>query len=233
MKNGQATLITAQDNGVNIISAEGKLFSVTSDGTGELGELKIIPKSLFGTQTAVGALDGSGKIAVLDLKSKKISSYSLEKLSAAADVALYENNLYVLSENIIYKYADAVIGGSKRTEWNSDLASDKLVALAADGNVYALNDAGKLIKYYKGKNEAEFDLQLSPSADSRIFTAKDSAFIYLADKTNKRVYVFDKANGGLKTSYDLAAAGQIQDISISTDGTVWILSADNKVWQIK
>jgi len=233
MKNGQATLITAQDNGVNIISAEGKLFSVASDGTGELGELKIIPKSLFGTQTAVGALDGSGKIAVLDLKSKKISSYSLEKLSAAADVALYENNLYILSENIIYKYADAVIGGSKRTEWNSDLASGKLVALAADGNIYALNDAGKLIKYYKGKNKAEFDLQLSPSADSKIFTAKDSAFIYLADKTNKKVYVFDKASGELKTSYDLSPAGQIQDISVSPNGTVWILSADNKVWQLR
>ncbi len=233
IKNGQATLITARDNGVNVISAEGKLFSVLPDGINELGELKLIPKFLFSTQTAVGALDGSGKIAVLDLKSKKISSYSLEKLSAAADIALYENNLYILSENIIYKYADAVIGGSKRTEWNSDPASGKLITLAADGNIYALNDAGKLIKYYKGKNEAEFDLQLSPSADSRIFTAKDSAFLYLADKTNKKVYVFDKSNGELKTSYDLTAAGQIQDISVSPDGIVWILSADNKVWTIR
>ncbi len=233
MKNGQATLVTVQDNGVNVISAEGKLFSVAPDRTGELGELKVTPKFLFSTQAAIGALDGSGKIAVLDLKSKKVSSYSLEKLSAAADVTLYENNLYVLSENIIYKYADAVVGGTKRTEWNSDPANGKLVALAADGNIYALNDAGKLIKYYKGKNETEFDLQLSPSADSRIFTAKDSAFIYLADKTNKRVYVFDKASGELKTSYDLSPAGQIQDISISPDGIVWILSVDNRIWQIK
>ncbi len=233
MKNGKATLITVRDSGVNIISAEGKLFSVAPDGTGELGELKVTPKFLFSAQTAIGALDGSGKIAVLDLKSKKVSSYSLEKLSAAADIALYENNLYVLSENIIYKYADAVVGGTKRTEWNSDPANGKLITLAADGNIYALNDAGKLIKYYKGKNEAEFDLQLFPSAGSRIFTAKDSAFLYLADKTNKKVYVFDKANGELKTSYDLATAGQIQDIFVSPDGTVWILSADNKVWQIK
>lgn len=233
MKNGQVTLITAQDDGVNIIGAEGKLFSVAPDDLNELGELKVVPKFLFSAQMAVGALDDSGKIAVLDLKSKKISSYSLEKLSAAADVALYENNFYVLSENAIYKYADAVIGGTKRTQWNSDPAGGKLIALAADGNIYALNDAGKLIKYYKGKNEAEFDLQFSPSADNKIFTAKDSAFLYLADKANKKVYVFDKSNGELKTSYDLSAAGQIQDIFVSPAGTVWILSADNKVWQIK
>jgi len=251
MKNGQAVLIMAlghspsgvalraeptgeaRDDGANVVSVEGKLFSVAPDGVNELGELKVTPKFLLDAQTVVGALDASGKFAVLDLKSKKISSYSLEKLSAAADAALYENNLYVLSENIIYKYADAVIGGTKRTEWNSDPASGKLITLAADGNIYALNDAGKLIKYYKGKNQAEFDLQLSPSAGSRIFTAKDSAFIYLADKTNKRVYVFDKASGELKTSYDLSAVGQIQDIFVSPAGTVWILSVDNKVWSIK
>jgi uncharacterized protein (DUF2267 family) len=233
MKNSQAVLITAQDNDVNVVSAEGKLFSIAPDGADELGELKVISKFLFSTQTVVGALDGSGKFAILDLKSKKISSYSLEKLSAATDTALYENNLYVLSENIIYKYADAVIGGTKRTEWNNDPANGKLITLAADGNIYALNDAGKLIKYYKGKNLAEFDLQLSPSADSRIFTAKDSAFLYLTDKTNKRAYVFDKASGELKTSYDLSAVGQIQDIFVSPAGTVWILSADSKVWQVK
>ncbi|MEK7153959.1 MAG: hypothetical protein AAB792_00170, partial [Patescibacteria group bacterium] len=224
MKNGQATLITARDDGVNMIGAEGKLFSAAPDELNELGELKVIPKFLFSARTAVGALDDSGKIAVLDLKSKKISSYSLEKMSATADVALYENNFYLLSENEIYKYADAVVGGTKRTQWNSEPISGKLIALAADGNIYALNDAGKLIKYYKGRNEAEFDLQLSPSADSKIFTAKDSAFLYLADKTNKKVYVFDKSSGELKTSYDLTAAGQIQDIFVSPAGTVWILS---------
>lgn len=233
IKNSQAVLITAQDSGANVISAEGKLFSVAPDGTNELGELKLTPKFLLDAQTVIGVLDNSGKFAVLNLKSKKTSFYSLEKLSVATDTALYENNLYVLSENIIYKYADAVIGGTKRTEWNNDPANGKLITLTADGNIYALNDAGKLIKYYKGKNQAEFDLQLSPSAGSRIFAAKDSAFLYLTDKTNKKVYIFDKASGELKTSYDLAAAGQIQDIFVSPAGTVWILSADSKVWQIK
>ncbi len=158
---------------------------------------------------------------------------ALAGIATDKNSALYEGNLYVLAETgmTIYKYVDAANGKTAQTTWGP--LESRAVAIAVDGNIYALNDAGKLIKYYKGKKESEFDLQLSPSADGRIFTAKDSAFIYLSDKTNKKVYVFDKASGELKTSYDLAAAGQIQDIFVSPAGAVWILSADNKVWSIK
>ena len=102
-----------------------------------------------------------------------------------------------------------------------------------DGNVYALNADGKLIKYFKGAKAGEVDLQLVPTAGSRIFTFKDSAFVYLADRTNGLVYVFDKATGELKTTYNLSLAGTINDIFISPDGSVWILSADNKVWVLR
>ena len=146
---------------------------------------------------------------------------------------LYEDNLYVLAETgmIIYKYADAAGGKTAQTVWGS--LESRALSIAIDGDIYALTEDGKLLKYFKGKKSGEFDLQITPPADSRIFTAKDSAFLYLADKINKKVYVFDKADGELKTSYDLAAAGQIQDISVSPNGTVWILSADNKVWQLR
>ena len=146
---------------------------------------------------------------------------------------LYEDNLYVLAETgtTIYKYVDAANGKTAQTIWGS--LESRAVAIAVDGDIYALTEDGKLLKYFKGKKLSEFDLQITPSTGSKIYTDKDSAFIYLADKTNKKVYIFDKASGELKTSYDLAAVGQIQDISVSQNGTVWILSADSKVWQIK
>ncbi len=168
--------------------------------------------------------------------SKIFASIVPEALAGVAtdkNSALYEDNLYVLAETgmTIYKYVDAANGKTAQTIWGS--LESRAVAIAVDGDIYALAEDGKLSKYFKGKKLSELDLQIIPSADSRIFTAKDSAFLYLADKTNKRVYIFDKASGELKTSYDLAATGQIQDISVSPDGTVWILSADNKVWTIR
>jgi hypothetical protein len=158
---------------------------------------------------------------------------ALAGVASDKNSALYEDNLYVLSETgtTIYKYADAAKGKTVQTVWGS--LESRAIAIAVDGDIYALNDGGKLTKYFKGKKLGEFDLQIAPPADSRIFTAKDSAFIYLADKTNRRVFVFDKANGELKISYNLTAVGKIQEVSVSANGTIWILSADNKVWSLK
>lgn len=72
-----------------------------------------------------------------------------------------------------------------------------------------------------------------PAEGSKILTGKDLAFVYLADKTNKRVYVFDKASGELKTTFKLDAVGTVQDIAVSQNGNVWVVSAEGKVWQIQ
>jgi hypothetical protein len=158
---------------------------------------------------------------------------ALAEAAADKNSVLYEDNLYVLDETgtTIYKYADAAKGKTAQTAWGS--LESRTIAIAVDGNIYALTEDGKLIKYFKGKKEGELDLQIAPSAGSKIFAFKDSAFLYLADKTNKKVYVFDKSSGELKTSYDLSASGEIQNVSVSSNGTIWILSANNKIWQVK
>jgi hypothetical protein len=233
LKNDFLILLTSFNDNLNIVASSGALFSATSANLTEIEKLKLSPKFLFSSQTGVAAFDGWEKLAVFNLKTKNMAFYTLKNPVSASDAALYENNLYILSENRIYKYLDALSGGVKQNEWLNDSSSGRLTAIAVDGNVFALNDEGKLIKYFKGKKLTEFDLQLSPSADSRIFTTKDSAFLYLADRINKKVYVFDKSSGELKASYDISSAGQVQDIAINQAGAVWILSTDNKVWQIQ
>jgi len=158
---------------------------------------------------------------------------ALVEIVGNKDAVLYEDNLYVLAETgmTIYKYTDAAKGKTIQSVWGS--LESGAIAIAVDGNIYTLTDAGKLVIYFKGKKTGELDLQIAPSAGSRIYAVKDSAFVYLADKANRKVYVFDKSSGELETSYDLSAAGKIQDISVSPNGTIWILSTDNKVWQIK
>lgn len=233
MNNGQMVLITAANGVPSVVNSEGALFSAAPDRSTELGRFKTGTKFLFGTETVIAAFDGLGELAVFNLKSKNIALSSLINPLSASDAALYKDNLYALSENRIYKYTDAVTGGIRQVEWANDSSSGRLIALAVDGNIYALNDSGKLIKYFKGEKLAEFDLQVAPSNGSKIFTAKDSAFTYLADKINKKVYVFDKSNGELKISYSLSIIDKVQDIFISPDGTIWILSTDNKLWQVK
>ncbi|MEK7506505.1 MAG: hypothetical protein AAB566_00400 [Patescibacteria group bacterium] len=156
---------------------------------------------------------------------------ALQEAVGSQGAALYEDNLYILSETTIYKYPDAVKGGTRRAAWGT-LASPAL-AIAVDGNIFAVDAAGKLTKYFKGKKEAEYSLGVTPSAKSKLLTDKNSAFIYLTSPEIERVYVFDKTSGELKTTYKLGAADSIQDITVAADGTIWILASDNKVWQIK
>lgn len=229
----KATLIAISANLVSAVNPAGSIFSLNQNGASELAQFKTDPKFLFNTKSTVSVFNGSDNFGVYGLESKKTNLYSLKESATAIDAILYENNLYALADNYIYKYADAATGGVKRTVWSSDSSSGSLITITADGNIYALSSDGKLIKYFKGKKAGEFDLQLIPTSSSRIFTFKDSAFLYLADKTNGLVYVFDKATGELKTTYNLSAVYAISDISISPDGAVWILSADNKVWVIR
>ncbi|MBI2669587.1 MAG: hypothetical protein HYX20_00340 [Candidatus Yanofskybacteria bacterium] len=231
--NLKVSFVSAYDGLISIIDIIGLIFNVNQNEVSQLGQFKITPQFLYTSSSFASVFNGSDAFGIYDLKSKKIEQYTLKEPVSAIDAILYENNLYILSDKTIYKYADAVTGGTKRTIWTSDNASGNLTSITADGNIYALADNGKLILYFKGKKTGELDLRLIPASDSRIFTFKDSAFLFLADKTNKRVYIFDKTTGELKTTYKLEAVGTPQDISVSSDGTVWILSTDNKIWTLK
>lgn len=149
------------------------------------------------------------------------------------DADFYENNLYLLFQNSIHKYGDVTQSGLKPSLWISDNANGQLISLTVDGNVYALNDEGKVVRYFKNQKDGELDLKIKPSRAGVLRTGKDSPFLFLSDPENRRVYVFDKNGGALKTSYDLSHAGQIIDLAIDAEkGLVWALSADNKIWQI-
>lgn len=223
------TLITGSDSGPTVANDEGNLVFVGRDNTNF--KLNLKPKFLFNSKSYVVGLENSGKLEVLNSKSKKINYSSLKSFLVVSDASLYEDNLYLISESKIYKYADVTTSGVKRTEWSKETPSDKLISLAVDGNVYALTDQGKLIKYFKGKKAGEFDLQLTPGQNSKLLTNKDGAFIYLVDKTNRIVYVFEKSSGALKTTYHLDNIDQLQDAFVSKTGTIWLLGAD-KVWQL-
>jgi hypothetical protein len=53
----------------------------------------------------------------------------------------------------------------------------------------------------------------------------------MTDITNNRIYVFDKAGGSLKNSYNLGDIDQTKNIHISSDGSIWI-ATENSIWEI-
>lgn len=220
-------------NQVSIVNENGNLFFLDSGKLNETGQFKKSGKFLYPEKNYVALFDGINNFQVYDIKTQKISAYSFSNQNEYEDTTIYENNLYTLKSGKIEKYNDAAIGGTKATSWGDVSDSGPIIALAIDGNVYILNSEGKISKYFRGRKETEIDLQIKPSLATKIKTDKNSPFIYLIEKENKKVFIFDKTSGVLKISYKLDVVGDVQDISINPNGTILILSKTNNIWQIK
>ncbi|MEK7615986.1 MAG: hypothetical protein AAB420_02140 [Patescibacteria group bacterium] len=164
---------------------------------------------------------------VLTVKDK---TYTLQDPVTATDATLYEGNLYTLAGNNLYKYADALAGGTKRSDWGTPEGVAQ--SIAVDGNLFVLTNGGKVETYFKGKKESEFDPSLPVNEQNQIVTSKDATLIYLANPVTKRLYALDKTNGSLQTTYKLDNIGELKDITVSADGSIWLLSKDYKVWQL-
>lgn len=227
------TLIAGNNQNILMTDSQKNIYAVSQSGITKREQLTSPAKYLFAADSYFLAYNGQEMVEIYSPANSKSQSYSLKNAPVASSATIYENNLYILSGNSIIKYADASTGGIKRNDWGQDNESGNLVSIAVDGNVFALNSDGKIISYFKGKKSGEFNLQVPTTAESRIFTYKDSLFIYLADKINKKVYTFDKINGSLVSSFNLSPAGDINDIYVATDGTVIVLSKNNKIWTIK
>lgn len=227
----RAVLISPLANEVSVAIENGVILSVNSEGITETAKFTIPANYLLGSGEFMVLYNHGGEIWSLDQKKERPALYTIKEPVQAIDAVVYEGNLYILTADSVYKYNDAVTGGITGNKWAQNTSDG--ISIAADGNIYMLTANGVLRKYFKGEKTGEFDLALSPGLGSRIFAFKDRPFIYLADKTNARVYIFDKNNGSLKISYDLSEVGAITDISVSVEGFIWILSSDNKIWLIK
>lgn len=165
-----------------------------------------------------------------ELLTVKTKSYKLQDPATATDATLYEGNLYVLSGNHIYKYADALTGGTKRSDWGTIDAT--LMSIAVDGNLFGLTSDGKINMYFKGQKKSEFAPGLPINDGNRIATSKDGTLIYLANPITKRLYALDKTAGTLQATYKLDTIGDLKDMTVTSDGHVTMLSTDGKLWSI-
>jgi len=192
----------------------------------------VLPESISPEENYIAAGGSAGSVGVYNFKSGKVSDIVLKDAPAIIDAAIYQNNLYVLSGTDIYKFPDISQVDSKKSLWSAEKLNDNSISLAVDGNIYVLAADGKLAQYFKGKKLSEFSLSVTPSTQSKIYTTKDSSFIYLSDISNNRIFVFDKTSGSLKTSYKIDGLGQINGIAISVDGSI-LLATSTSVYKIK
>ena len=152
-------------------------------------------------------------------------------------IAVYNTNLYLVDKdkNQILKFVNTGSEYQKSNYFSESVTPDfsKAVSIAIDNNVYVLFSDGNVVKYFKGQAQ-DFSLKgldKPLSNPIKIYANTDFDNIYVLDKGNSRVVVFDKT-GSFKAQYLAGVVKNASDFEVlETDKTVLILNS-NKIFQI-
>ncbi len=175
-----------------------------------------------------GVVEVGLKNKSVSLRIKKDSDWGEVKTLVA-----FSGNLYVLTNNQIWKYASAESGfGSKKSYFVGEPNLSNLSSMAVDGSVWVAS--GKLLKFTQGKQE-DFNVQgLDKELGSAllIFTDDETKNLYILDKSNSRVVVLEKT-GNYKSQYTFSGLGEVSDMAVSESaGKIFLLSG-SKIYEIK
>ena len=165
---------------------------------------------------------------------KRIAIFDAHKDRGIA-LDVYENNLYMLTNDSISKIAD--IGNNAKKEpsaWlkSSDLPS-KPTMLAVDGNIYVMNGSGTLAVYNQGKKISESNTFIVSSEKDTLLTSKDSDKLYVVNKTLARIYELDKESGSLIRTLKAGSSEPFVNAYPYGDGAIIITTKDGRIWEIR
>ena len=174
------------------------------------------------------------QIGSVIMKGGDLKTASLALSGSAINFYPYQDNLYILTSDGIYKIIDALNGKSTPISWlNKDvtLPTEPLL-IAVDSRIYIVTKNGTLVTYYKGNKTSEVNTSLPVNADSTLLTTSDSNSLYIVDKEFGRIYIIAKDSGSLIKTLKLNSDQPLVSASMSEGGIIYLLTADNKVWKI-
>ena len=182
----------------------------------------------------------NNKLMGLDIASKTPAEVKLTDSSAwenTTSLDIFSSNIYLLDKdnNSVVKHIKNGDGYDKGTTYitakKGSLANP--LDLAIDGNIYALNGDGKMIKMSKGTVDANFAISGIPGTAATslktIFTNANTNYIYALDTTGNKIIRFDK-NGQFVKQYAIDGV-TINDFSINDKIKKGYILSDGNVYQ--
>ncbi len=145
--------------------------------------------------------------------------------------------IYLLdtASNTIWKYRRLRSGYSTASAYNSEGDLSNAVSIAIDGDVYALNRDGSIVRFRRGE-VLPYEIKSQPSLalenPTRIFTLPEASRVYVLDSANKRVVVYTKDDVGSaqydkQVVFDSLQANEIRDFYVDKDEQkLTVLTAD-------
>lgn len=177
-------------------------------------------------------------IVKLNTDSEEIFDLPLKKSpdSNIVDMSTYNQRTYMLDNKTsqIYRYEKGDNGFSTFTKWlNKTIDLSKAVSMDIDGNIFVLNNDGKIKKFLKGDEQNFIQDSVEPPLESanKIIVSKDNNFIYILDSSNSRIIEFEK-NGKFVKQHESKNIGTINDFDLDENNSALYILIDNKIFSI-
>lgn len=238
---GESVLITSWKDKVFVYMSNadglgGNLIEAGREGTGKTIPIKDFnPQYLIATDNSIVMINKTANsIGFVAMDSENLKTSPLSITGLVKGFYPYQDNLYILTSDGVYKITDAAKGKNSVVSWlnpNTKLPTSP-VSLAIDSKIFVINETGILTTYYKGDKTAEASTSIPVSQDSLFLTIKDSSTLYIINKNLNRIYAVNKNSGSLEKTVKIAGSPFIVSGAIADNGTIYLLSRDSKVWQV-
>ncbi|MBU4332427.1 hypothetical protein KKD19_01550 [Patescibacteria group bacterium] len=225
----------SRDNSFYVINLGTGEIDNLQNSSGEIGKITKIKKFDESSFLLYHNLEG---VAKFDTKKNTIISFGLSSREdiIIADVAAYNNQLYVLApnKNLILKYSPVAGSFSRETEWLKDGTDIReAISFIIDSSLWILKADGSVINLMKGV-EAEFTrptiepLLIGPT---KIWTDADSKNLYILDSPSKRIVIITK-EGILKEQLTSKSFADLKDFVVDEEaGKIYVL-AGAKIYEV-
>lgn len=229
--------LTTAGSGVLLVvdSSQSKFFKLPIDSPSSISAVEssgaATPRFLSTTDTGAVFLGGSGFYSY-DSQSGVITKMSVKlsfPLSGVETASSYLGNVYLVHAGTLYKN-DQV--------WLSDkVMLTNITSIAVDGSIYLLKTDGGVLKYTAGeKDNFEFSgLDKPLSSPTQLYKTVDLGNIYVLDKGNSRVVVFD-SSGKFRMQFafdgDEFKDVELKAVSVSTDEKELFALVGTKIYKI-
>jgi hypothetical protein len=234
IQTGQGLLI-ATKKGAAMISPDGEQKEYAlPESSG-----KIIKTAFMKDLSLMFMLDDSGKMFSFSPVSTKFSEEKINLLEKSSGILLGTYMTYIYTVNPesgkIFRYPRASVPGGfgEGKSWlKEEVDLSKVTDLAIDDNIYCA-DKDDVLKLFKNKR-AEINLEPSktPVSFDSIYTSAESSSLYILDKKNSRLIVFDKENGTINRQYFDESLGEGISIYINEEKKEAIITTEKDLVSI-
>ena len=209
--------------GVSVDTKETKAVGGIKEADGEIGSIAAYEERIF-----VLTEDG------LFEEGKRVEVVADTETEGEVLVGAYAGNLYLLKKDLseVYRFPGISGGGfSTKQSWLAPGATPDLANIidwAFDGSIWLLSSSGKIFQFVRGNQENVSFTNIGPPliAPDLIYTNEELVNLYVLDKNNNRVVVFDK-DGNYKAQYIVDKFAEARGLAVSEkEKKIIILTSD-------